>query len=144
MTSLALTLLLIAAVLHATWNYWAKRAGGGLPFVYLVSLMIVAGYVPVVAIYCFLKPLSLPWVVIAVIFVSGCLKTSYSLYLQRGYRNGDFSLIYPLARGTGPLLSTLGAVLLLGERPSALAIAGGLVVIGSIFYLTGGMRWFDQ
>jgi drug/metabolite transporter (DMT)-like permease len=144
MTSLALTLLLIAAVLHATWNFWAKRAGGGLPFVYLVSLMIVAGYVPVIATYCFLKPLTLPWIVCGVIFVSGCLKTSYSLYLQRGYRNGDFSLIYPLARGTGPLLSTMGAVLLLGERPSALVIAGGLVVIGSIFYLTGGMRWFDR
>ena len=144
MTSLALTLLLVAAVLHATWNFWAKRAGGGLPFVYLVSLMIVAGYVPVVIAYCLWKPLSLPWTVLVVIFVSGCLKTSYSLYLQRGYRHGDFSLIYPLARGTGPLLSTFGAVVLLGERPSPLVIAGGLVVIGSIFYLTGGMRWFGR
>ena len=144
MTSLALILLLIAAVLHATWNYWAKRAGGGLPFVYLVSIMIVAGYVPVVTAYCFWKPISLPWMAIAVVFFSGCLKTSYSLYLQRGYRHGDFSLIYPLARGTGPLLSTFGAVLLLGERPSLLVMAGGLVVIGSIFYLTGGTRWFAR
>lgn len=144
MTSLALTLLLIAAVLHATWNYWAKRAGGGLPFVYLVSIMIVAGYIPVVTTYCILQRPTLPWKALAVIFVSGCLKTSYSLYLQRGYRNGDFSLIYPLARGTGPLLSTVGAVLLLGERPSPLVIAGGFVVIGSIFYLTGGMRWFNR
>lgn len=144
MTSFALALLLIAAVLHATWNYWAKRAGGGLPFVYVVSLMIVAGYVPVISMYCFFKPPSLPWTVVAVIFVSGCLKTSYSLYLQRGYRHGDFSLIYPLARGTGPLLSTIGAILLLGERPSLFAITGGLVVIGSIFYLTGGMRWFKR
>ena len=144
MTSLALLLLLVAAVLHATWNYWAKRAGGGLPFVYLVSIMIVVGYVPVVAVYCALKPVSLPWRAITVIFVSGCLKTSYSLYLQRGYRQGDFSLIYPLARGTGPLLSTVGAVLLLGERPSLLVIGGGFVVIGSIFYLTGGMKWFGR
>lgn len=144
MTSLALTLLLIAAVLHATWNYWAKRAGGGLPFVYLVSVMMVVGYVPVVTLYCFLKPLTLPWTAMIVFFVSGCLKTLYSLYLLRGYRNGDFSLIYPLARGTGPLLSTFGAVLLLGERPSPLAVTGGFVVIGSIFYLTGGMRWFSQ
>ncbi len=144
MTSLALLLLLVAAVLHATWNYWAKRAGGGLPFVYLVSILIVAGYVPVVAVYCTLKPVSLPWLALAVIFVSGCLKTSYSLYLQRGYRQGDFSLIYPLARGTGPLLSTVGAVWLLGERPSLLVIGGGFLVIGSIFYLTGGIRWFGR
>ena len=144
MTSLALILLLIAAVLHATWNYWAKRAGGGLPFVYLVGLMIVAGYVPVVTVWCLCKPPTFSWPIAAVIFVSGCLKTSYSLYLQRGYRHGDFSLIYPLARGTGPLLSTIGAVVLLGERPSPMVIAGGLVVVGSIFYLTGGLQWFSR
>jgi len=144
MTSFALALLLIAAVLHATWNYWAKRAGGGLPFVYVVSLMIVAGYVPVISVYCFWKPPALSWTAASVVFVSGCLKTSYSLYLQRGYRNGDFSLIYPLARGTGPLLSTIGAILLLGERPSLFALAGGLVVVGSIFYLTGGIRWLER
>ena len=144
MTSLALILLLVAAVLHATWNYWAKRAGGGLPFVYLVSLMINAAYVPVVIGYCFWRPPSISWTIIAVVFTSGVLKTSYSLYLQRGYRHGDFSLIYPLARGTGPLLSVVGAVLLFGERPSVLVFAGGLVVIGSIFYLTGGFRWFQK
>lgn len=142
MTSLALILLLIAAVLHATWNYWAKRAGGGLPFVYLVSIMIVAGYVPVATAWCLWKPPALSWSMALVIFVSGCLKTSYSLYLQRGYKNGDFSLIYPLARGTGPLLSTVGAVVLLGERPGLAVIAGGFVVVGSIFYLTGGLKWF--
>lgn len=144
MTSLALLLLLIAAVLHATWNYWAKRAGGGLPFVYLVSIMIVAGYVPVVTTWCLWQPPTLSWTIAGVIFVSGCLKTSYSLYLQRGYRHGDFSLIYPLARGTGPLLSTLGAVVLLGERPGVAVVAGGLVVVGSIFYLTGGLKWFAR
>jgi len=144
MTSLALILLLIAAVLHATWNYWAKRAGGGLPFVYLVSLMINAAYVPVVIGYCLWRPPSISWTIIAVVFASGVLKTSYSLYLQRGYKHGDFSLIYPLARGTGPLLSTLGAIVLFGERPSVLVIGGGLVVVGSIFCLTGGMRWFQQ
>ncbi len=144
MTSLALILLLVAAVLHATWNYWAKRAGGGLPFVYLVSIMIVAGYVPIATAWCLWKPPALSWALAAVIFASGCLKTSYSLYLQRGYRHGDFSLVYPLARGTGPLLSTLGAVVLLGERPGPLVIAGGLTVVGSIFYLTGGLKWFAR
>lgn len=142
MTSLALLLLLAAAVLHATWNFWAKLAGGGLPFVYLVSILIVAGYVPVVAVWCAYRPPAFSWTLAGIVFVSGCLKTSYSLYLQRGYRHGDFSLIYPLARGTGPLLSTIGAVTLLGERPSAAVVAGGLVVVGSIFYLTGGLKWF--
>ena len=42
---------------------------------------------------------------------SGFLKTSYTLFLQRSYRHGDFSLVYPVARGTGPLLSTIAVVL---------------------------------
>jgi drug/metabolite transporter (DMT)-like permease len=78
-----------------------------------------------------------------IILGSGGLKTCYALLLQRGYRHGDFSLIYPLARGTGPLLSTLAAIALFGERPTALALAGGLVIVASIFYLTGGTALLD-
>jgi len=141
MTLFALALLLIAAVLHATWNYWAKKAGGGLAFVYLTGLMINSGYLVVVGVYGMIHRPSLSWVVIKTMLISGILKTCYSLYLQRGYRGGDFSLIYPLARGTGPLLSTLSAIAFLGERPSALAIGGGGIIIGSIFFLTGGVRW---
>jgi drug/metabolite transporter (DMT)-like permease len=141
MSSTALILVLIAAVLHATWNYWAKRAGGGLPFVYLVGLMICAFYVPVVIVYWIWQNPVLPLAATGVIFVSGILKTAYSLYLQRGYRTGDFSLIYPLARGTGPLLSTLAAIAFLGERPTPLALAGGIVIVLSIFFLCGGLQW---
>jgi drug/metabolite transporter (DMT)-like permease len=139
MTSLALLLVLAAAMLHASWNYCAKRAGGGLPFVWLVGAIICSGYVVVLAIYAWLHGgFALPAGAIAWILGSGVLKTSYSLFLQRGYRSGDFSLVYPLARGTGPLLSTFGAVVLLGERPSPLAAAGGLVIVAAIFWLTGG------
>ena len=138
MTAFALTLVLIAAFLHATWNLCAKRAGGGLPFVWLVGAVICSLYVPVIAGYCWLNNPSLGVVAVLWILGSGLLKTAYSLFLQRGYRIGDFSLIYPLARGTGPLLSTIAAIAFLGERPSALAIAGGLVIIIAIFVLTGG------
>lgn len=144
MTAFALTLILIAAFLHATWNYCAKRAGGGLPFVWVVGAIICTCYVPVIAVYHFWKHPTLPagagWWILG----SGVLKTSYSLFLQRGYRSGDFSLIYPLARGTGPLLSTLAAILVLGERPSLLALAGGLVIIGAIFFLTDGAKLFHE
>ncbi len=144
MTTLALILVLAAAVLHATWNYCAKRAGGGLPFVYLTGLVICSLYVPVIAVYWTVKSPSLPWAAWLWIFGSGVLKTAYSLFLQRGYRTGDFSLIYPLARGTGPLLSTLAAIIVLGERPSWLALAGGLIIIAAIFLLTGGLRLLHQ
>jgi uncharacterized membrane protein len=144
MTAFALVLVLLAAVLHATWNLCAKRAGGGLPFVWLVGAVICTCYVPVLVGYWTWKHPSLSWRALAWIGGSGVLKTGYSLFLQRGYRTGDFSLIYPLARGTGPLLSTLAAITLLGERPSALAIAGGLVIVVAIFFLTGGPRLLHE
>ena len=144
MTQLALVLVLIAAALHATWNYWAKRAGGGLPFVYLVGILICTGYVPIVVVYCHFNYTAWSWTAAGAIVVSGVLKTSYSLFLQRGYRNGDFSLIYPLARGTGPLLSATGAMLLFGERPSAVALAGALAIVVAIFWVAGGHRWLSQ
>ena len=142
MTAFALLLVLIAAVLHATWNYCAKRAGGGLPFVWLVGSIICSCYVPVLATYWIWQRPTVPAGAMLWILGSGVLKTSYSLFLQRGYRHGDFSLIYPLARGTGPLLSTIAAILFLGERPSPLALIGGLVIIASIFWLTGGVEKF--
>ncbi|HEU5077890.1 MAG TPA: EamA family transporter [Opitutaceae bacterium] len=144
MTLLALVLVLVAAALHATWNYWAKRAGGGLPFVYLVGIIICTGYVPVVAVYCHFHYTPWSWSIAGAIVVSGVLKTSYSLFLQRGYRTGDFSLIYPLARGTGPLLSATGAMLLFRERPSAVAITGGVAIVVAIFWVAGGHRWLSQ
>ena len=141
MTPVALALVLAAAVLHATWNYWAKKAGGGLPFVYLVGIVINLGYIPVIALYVWLNRPSLGAAALVAIFVSGVLKTGYSLFLQRGYRTGDFSLIYPLARGTGPLLSALGAILLYAERPSALALSGAVLIVVGIFWIAGGHRW---
>lgn len=144
MTALALVLVLVAAVLHASWNLCAKRAGGGLPFVWLVGAVICTLYVPVLAGYAWLRPFPLSAGDVAWIVGSGLLKTAYSLSLQRSYRTGDFSLIYPLARGTGPFLAMLGAVTLLGERPTWVGVAGGVVIVGAVFVLTDGSRLFHQ
>lgn len=141
MTAFALALVLAAAFLHATWNFCAKRAGGGLPFVWLVGVVICACYLPVLTIYWTWKsPAPLSPAQLAWIGGSGVLKAAYALVLQRAYRSGEFSLIYPLARGTGPLLATLAAIALLGERPTPLAIAGASIIILAVFVLTGGTR----
>jgi drug/metabolite transporter (DMT)-like permease len=144
MTAFALALVLVAAVLHATWNLCAKRAGGGLPFVQLVGLVSAALYVPAVAVYWIGWHPRLSTAAVAWIVGSGVLKTGYALFLQRSYRAGDFSLIYPLARGTGPLLSTFAAIVFLGERPSLLALGGGFVVVASIFFLADGQKLLRQ
>ena len=138
MTPLALGIVLVAAFTHATWNYAAKRSGGGLPFVWLSGVLSMGLYIPAVAGYWWWRHPLLPGPALFLFAGSGVIKTAYSLLLQRGYRHGDFSLIYPLARGTGPLLSTLAAIVLFGERPSLLALAGGLTIVACVFYLAGG------
>lgn len=63
------------------------------------------------------------------------IHAAYFLLLQRGYRAGDLSLVYPVARGTGPLLATLAAIALFSERPTWRALAGAAGVIGGIFFM---------
>jgi drug/metabolite transporter (DMT)-like permease len=61
------------------------------------------------------------------------LHTCYFTLLQTGYRVGDLSLVYPLARGTGPMLSTAAAIAFFGERPTGLALAGAACVCAGVF-----------
>ena len=56
----------------------------------------------------------------------------YFLLLQRGYRVGDVGVVYPLARGTGPLLSVIFAIILLGERPGWIVLLGAVVVVAGV------------
>jgi drug/metabolite transporter (DMT)-like permease len=73
---------------------------------------------------------SLP--VVACMAASGVIHLAYSLALQRGYQVADLSVVYPVARGTGPMLATLGAVLFLGERPSLVGLLGVVAVVAGI------------
>lgn len=141
MTALALFLVLTAAVLHATWNLAAKRVGSGLPFVFCVGLVMSAIYLPLIATLTLSRGgLGLTGSDLGLIAVSTGLKTGYALFLQRAYRSGDFSFIYPLVRGSAPVIATLGAALWLGERPTPLGIVGGLAIVVSIFFLSHGER----
>jgi drug/metabolite transporter (DMT)-like permease len=71
---------------------------------------------------------------------SALLHTAYYMLLDRGYRSGDLSVVYPLARGSAPLITMLGAVLLLQEQPTALAVVGALLIGGAAVALTGDPR----
>jgi len=79
------------------------------------------------------------WILLAA--VCGAFEVVYFLLLQRGYRDGDVSLVYPLARGTGPTLSVAGSILILGERPSMVALIGVAVIVSGIAFIsTAGSR----
>jgi drug/metabolite transporter (DMT)-like permease len=66
---------------------------------------------------------------------SGCMHSAYFTTLQRGYAVGDLSVVYPLARGTGPALSVVLAIVILGERPGPIALVGAALVVGAVLSL---------
>jgi drug/metabolite transporter (DMT)-like permease len=68
---------------------------------------------------------------------SGFIHVGYFVLLLRGYRAADLSLVYPIARGTGPLLAAAGAMLLLGERPTALSVTGTLLIASGVLVIAG-------
>ena len=126
-------MVVLAALIHATWNLFAKRAADAGPaFVLIYSGIAAIAYAPF-ALWQIASG-GLPWTAAALGFVvlSGGLHFVYSLALQRGYRVADLSVVYPVARGTGPALSSIGAFVLLGETPEARGIAGLLAVVAGI------------
>ncbi len=145
MSLFALALVLLAAVLHATWNLAAKRVGSGLPFVFAVGVLMSLLYPPVMlGVVIWQGGVTLTDTDLFVIGVSTVLKTGYALFLQRAYRSGDFSFVYPLVRGSAPVLATLGAALFLRELPTPLGAAGGLLIVVSIFFLSHGERLWQR
>ncbi len=138
MTLLALALIVVSAFMHAGWNFFAKRAKGGVVFTWLFAALTAVIYMPVGVFYWRWQHVTLDALTLFFIVGSAVIHVAYFLLLQRGYRTGDLSLVYPLARGSGPLLATLGAVLFLGERPSTLALTGTLLIVVSVILLTGG------
>ena len=144
MTAFALALVLASAVAHATWNLFAKRAGGGVPFLWLALALAIPLYAPIAIAVLVVTGARLGMVEVLWMSVNAALNVAYFIFLQRGYRAGDLSIVYPLARGTGPVLATVAAILIFGERPSALAIAGALSIALGVIVLTGDPRKLRQ
>jgi len=146
-TLFALGLVLVSGLLHAVWNLLAKRASGdasGPAFVWLYSALSTAIFAPLAA-GVFIGGERLGAVGLLFVFGTGILHIGYFLALQKGYQVGDLSVVYPLARGTGPLLASGVAILLLGERAGPVAWAGILLIVFGVFLLAweprlGGMR----
>ena len=122
-----------AAAAHATWNITIKRAGtSGAGFLWATFVVGAVVFAPFGVASLIEAGTDLSrWLPLAA--VSGALQVGYFFLLQRAYRSADVSIVYPLARGTGPLLSVILAIVLLGERPGPIVLAGAaLVVVGVI------------
>jgi drug/metabolite transporter (DMT)-like permease len=137
LSATAIILVLLAAFSHAAWNLLAKRLSGfdAVAYLWLTGVCSIALYAPLaLAVALAVRP-HYGWAQLGFTVGSGVLHLAYFLLLQRGYRSGDLSLVYPLARGTGPMLSSLAAVLFFGERPGAWGAAGILLVGAGVFAL---------
>lgn len=130
----SLLLVVLASIIHASWNLLAKRAASvGPRFVFAYNLIACVAYAPWVF-YLLVRGDGIVWTWAGggFLLLSGLIHLAYSLCLQRGYQVAELSVVYPIARGTGPLLSTLGAVAMLGETPSGLGLAGVFLVVAGI------------
>jgi drug/metabolite transporter (DMT)-like permease len=139
-----LVLVVIAAIAHATWNLTIKAAGtSGTRFLWLTFVVATIAVAPFGIVSLSHVGSRLPLLLLLGLG-SGILQITYFLTLQRGYRLGDVSVVYPLARGSGPLLSVIFAIVLFGEHPGVLGLIGaGVVVAGVVVIgLAGGRGRF--
>lgn len=128
------------ALAHAAWNLVAKRASlSGVAFVWLTSVGAFIVTAPF-AIWLWIQKPPDVGLFLAATAVSGLIHAAYFLALQRGYRAGDVGVVYPLARGTGPLLSVVFAIVLFGERPGTPALVGAAAVIAGVVIIGAAGR----
>jgi drug/metabolite transporter (DMT)-like permease len=134
----ALALVILAGLIHASWNIAAKKAGGDARFAFFTSVVLMGVWAPVGLWAAWGVLPGWGWIEWGFVALSGVLHVLYYIVLLRGYRKADLTVVYPLARGSGPLLSSLVAIVLLGEQISALGLFGIVGVVGGVFLIAGG------
>ncbi len=144
-TATALALVLAAALAHASWNLFLKRSRGGPAFMTLVAAAAAVIWAPAAAAEWWIKDYAFEPIHLVPIAASAAVHAGYFLLLDRGYRFGDLSVVYPLARATGPILTVIVAIAVLGERPGPVALGGALLVVAGAYLLTGNpLRLFSR
>ncbi|WP_153798456.1 DMT family transporter [Foetidibacter luteolus] len=130
----ALLLVLTAAFLHASWNLLSKKAKGKTPFIWLIYVAGNIVYLPFLFFQTHIV-YSLPLLLFS--FNSAVLHLGYYIVLQKGYRSADLSVVYPLARGSAPLFSSVTAVFFLHEQIRISVTIGLFLIITGVLLITG-------
>src|SRR5712692_3581088 len=132
----AIGLLLVAAMMHTTCNMIVKRAREKQVFTLCSTVAGVIIFSPLL-----LTSATLPISVWPYLVSSALVEAIYYITLIRAYENGDFSLVYPIARGAAPAFLVLWTALFLGERPRFYGLIGiALLVAGLV--VVGGKTWW--
>jgi drug/metabolite transporter (DMT)-like permease len=134
----ALLLIVLAAALHAGWNLIVKRVESKQVFTWWALVVGALLYLPLLALYPHASAKVWSYAV-----GSALVEAIYFIALIRAYVRGDFSLVYPVARGAAPALLALWAILFLGERPRPAGIIG-LVILLLGLCVVGGAGWWTR
>lgn len=132
----ALGLVLVAAILHAGWNLFVKRARQKQIFTWWALLVGVVCFSPLL-----LMSSRFPIQIWFYAVCSGLVEATYYIALTRAYDKADFSLVYPLARGSAPAFLALWAILFLGERPRPGGYIGLALLVFGLVIVGGGSLW---
>ncbi|WP_296223943.1 DMT family transporter [Ralstonia sp. UBA689] len=135
MTSVIIALVLCAALLHASWNALLKSGSDRLRGITLMTLASGVAAAPMTMVLPL--PASAAWPYVA---LSALLHVGYNAFLARAYRFGEFGQVYPIARGSSPLLVTVGAAMFAGEMPGMIALTGVALVSTGILSLARGRK----
>lgn len=138
MTLYVLFLVICAALLHAVWNLISKKANGKMPFIWLMYIGSTLIYLPLLVYHVagsekFQFTVPMLWFSIS----SAILHIAYFLILQEGYRRSDLSVVYPTARGSAPLLSSIAAILVLRETFKYSVALGLVLILAGVLIITG-------
>ena len=125
LSPILILLVLVAALMHAIWNTLVKSGDDQL--LTLAAVNGVCSLAGLVLIYWVGYPNPESWIYI---LLSALIHTGYYFFLLKAYEHGDLSFVYPLARGTAPLLVLIGGILLANESPPAIGLLG--VTLASI------------
>ncbi len=139
MPASAFGLAIAAAFVHATWNMLVARADDPQAATALGGVIGALLLAPVAVATWRVEPAALPFAA-----ASAAIHVAYFAFLARGYALGELSTVYPLARGTAPVLVLIGAALVLGETPSAVQAAGVVAVAAGVFLVRGFVAGRDR
>ena len=131
MTGLSLLFVLASALAHASWNFLLKRSQDQAVFLWCLLAVTTILLAPLGAFLFWKFPFGGEgWLLVA---ATVALHAVYFVLLGRSYANADLSLVYPIARGTGPVLVPVLAVMILGETIALPAVLGIAAVVGGIY-----------
>ncbi|MBW2544149.1 MAG: EamA family transporter [Deltaproteobacteria bacterium] len=133
MSDIALVIVIVAAFLHSGWNYFLKKSLDKLTYSWAFLVVSLVFYSPMFFYYWFRADIPMEgWLCIA---ATGLLHVLYYIFMCGAYERGDLSLVYPISRGSGPLLVPVMAVLFLHEKIYPMGALGIALVVSGIYVI---------